>query len=160
MAVAQFGRAIDTGRTLGAARYVANRMATARSLAALRSVNVALRFDGRDGGATLGTVVDGNRNGVRTADLAAGVDTAIDQPIRIAELFPGVTLSLDPDDTAPAAGTFSLMSFSPVGTATSGTVYLRGRGGARFGVRVFGPTARTRLLRVDPRTGELVERLF
>jgi hypothetical protein len=40
-----------------------------------------------------------------------------------------------------------LFSFTPTGTATSGSVYVNGRDGSRFAVRVLGVTARARVLR-------------
>jgi hypothetical protein len=42
------------------------------------------------------------------------------------------------------------MSFTPSGTATSGTIYIRGRDGSQFAVRVLGATGRTRVLRYLP----------
>ena len=43
-------------------------------------------------------------------------------------------------------------SFTAAGTSTSGTVYLRGRGGAQYAVRLFGETGRTRRLKFDRTT--------
>jgi hypothetical protein len=53
-------------------------------------------------------------------------------------------------------GATPLLSLSPLGTATSGTLYIRGRDGTRMGVRILGATGRTRLLRYDPRSGAWV----
>jgi hypothetical protein len=39
------------------------------------------------------------------------------------------------------------MSMSPNGSATSGTLYLHGRRGAQYAVRVLGATGRIRLLK-------------
>jgi hypothetical protein len=49
------------------------------------------------------------------------------------------------------------VSFTPDGTASSGTVYVRGRGGAQYAVRVLGATARTRVLRYDVERREFVD---
>ena len=88
----------------------------------------------------LATFVDGNRNGVLAADIAAGVDEPEGGPTSLAAEFPGVVVDrLDGDGLA--------FSFSPLGTSSSGTVYLTGRDGARFAVRVVGATGRARLLR-------------
>ena len=51
-------------------------------------------------------------------------------------------------------GSSSLMSFTPLGTATPGTIYLRGRDGSQYAVRVLGATGRTRVLRDAPGTRE------
>jgi hypothetical protein len=99
---------------------------------------------------------------VRSIDITAGIDAAVGPEVRFADLFPGVRLALDPGalSTPPADHGVHLFSFAPRGTATSGTIYIGGRDGARFAVRVFGPTSRTRVLRYDTSTGTYVERLF
>ena len=50
-----------------------------------------------------------------------------------------------------------LMSFSPLGTASSRTLYLRGADGSQYAVRVLGATGRTRVLRLVVSTGAWVE---
>ena len=54
-------------------------------------------------------------------------------------------------------GSSNLLSFTPFGTATPGTIYVRGRDGTQLAVRVLGATARARVLRYVPRTREWVE---
>ena len=49
------------------------------------------------------------------------------------------------------------MSFTPLGTASSGTLYLRGRDGSEYAVRVLGATGRTRVLRYEAITRTWVE---
>jgi hypothetical protein len=61
----------------------------------------------------------------------------------------------DPGDTSPA--TSALMSFSPIGTASSRTLYLRGGDGSQYAVRVLGATGRTRVLRYVAGTRVWVE---
>ena len=50
-------------------------------------------------------------------------------------------------------GNTTLLSVSPAGTATSGTLYLRGRGDVAYALVVLGATGRTTLLRCDARAG-------
>ncbi len=50
-----------------------------------------------------------------------------------------------------------LLSFSPVGTSTSGSIFIVGRDRAQFRVRVLGATARTRLQRYLPERDEWVD---
>lgn len=159
MAVPQALGSIDRSRAWAAARYLAARMALARSQAAARSANVALRFEEDSGGITFGVFVDGNRNGVRTRDIASLIDRPVDPPIHLSDLFPGVSFALSDDAGATdpvRVGSSNLLSFSPLGTATSGTVYVRGRDGSQLAVRVLGATGRTRVLRYMPRTREWV----
>ena len=145
-AVPQLNSTIERTRTIGAARYLAARLALARSQAVARSANVALLLTVAGNGASVAMYVDENGNGVRTRDIAAGIDRPAAAPVRLTDLFPHVVLSLnDPGDSL--ATTSALMSFTPLGTATSGTLYLRGRDGSQYAVRVLGATGRTRVLR-------------
>jgi hypothetical protein len=51
-------------------------------------------------------------------------------------------------------GNTSLLTFSPLGSATSGTLYLAAHHGPQIAIRVFGATGRVRVLMFDPRTRE------
>ena len=143
IAVPQVLAGLDRSRTHAAARFLAARMALARTAAVTRSATVALRFTGQAPAVSLATIVDGNRNGVRSSEIASGVDRAIHEPFALEHLFPGVVIEL------AQFGVSGIVSFTPAGTASSGTVYVRGRNGTRFAVRVLGATGRTRVLRYD-----------
>ena len=158
IAAPQFLVALDRQRSWAAARYLAARMAMARSYAVTRSAHVALRFIGEGSDVTLQMFFDDNQNGVRTVDIASKVDRAIGVPTRLSEMFPGVVIGISTElGTDPVRiGSTNLLSFTPLGTATPGTVYVRGRDGLQLAVRVTGPTGRTRLLRYVPRTREWV----
>ncbi len=155
MAVPQVLASHDRSRGWMAARYLWSRVVLARTQAVSRGTFVALRFD-RDGrGYSFSVYEDGNRNGVRTADIQAGVDRQVESPVRLFEQFPGVEIGVQPGlrGAAPVQlGASSLLSFSPLGTATSGTIHVLGRDGTQWAVRVLGATGRTRVLRHDPRT--------
>jgi Tfp pilus assembly protein FimT len=150
MSVPGITAALDRSRAHAAARHLNMRMALARSRAAARGTTVALRLQGVGASTTVGMYADGNGNGVRTLDIARGIDAVVAAPVTFSDLFPGVTLVLT--DDAP-----ELMSFTPLGTATSGTVEVRSSGGARFGVRVLGMTGRSRVARFDAARGEWVD---
>ena len=81
---------VDRARATAAARYLTSRMAMARSHAVMRAATVALRFDDDSTGVTFQMFVDGNRNGVRTRDIASRVDRPLDGLARLSDLFPGV----------------------------------------------------------------------
>lgn len=152
---------LDELRTAAAARYIAARLVDARLDAVRRSVCVALRFEATAGDYRYGAFRDGNSNGVRTVDIQDGVDAAIWTAERVADQFPGTRFLLqaglpDIDGNATAGdgvriGTSRILTMSPDGTATAGTLYIAGRH-AQFAVRVLGPTGRVRVLRYD--TGE------
>lgn len=159
MAVPQTMVSTDRSRSWAAARFLAGRMALVRMQAVGRAATVALRFSDAADGFAFETFVDGNRNGVRTSEIASGVDRPDEAPVRLSELFPGVVIGLSDGESGDpvAIGSSSLMSFTPTGTATSGTIYIRGRDGSRFAVRVLGATGRTRVLQYVVRTGEWIE---
>ena len=152
---------LERSRGLAAARYLAGRFAMARIQAVSRSAVVALRFEQHPDGYTFEVFQDGNRNGVIARDIERRIDFSIDPAVRLHDLFPGAAIGLaagTPGTSAvQLAGGSSILSFTPAGTATAGTVYVRGRDGTQWAVRVLGATARTRLLRFDPRTGRWLD---
>jgi type II secretory pathway pseudopilin PulG len=161
-AVPQLQASVDTLRGRAAARYLAGRMMLARALAVRDGAAVALRFVDHDNGISFAVFQDGNRNGVRAADIDLGVDRLVEAPVRLGDLFPGTAIALVPGTPAAEAVTLGgsdLLSFTPSGTSTSGTIYIRGRDGTQWAVRVLGATARVRVLRYAPRSGEWVETL-
>jgi type II secretory pathway pseudopilin PulG len=151
MAVPQLLASVDRSRARAAARFLGSRMALARSQAVARSQTVALRFAREPGGISLTSYADANGNGVRSSDIASGEDPILDVSVRLDDLFPGVVIS------ELSIGSSGIVSFTPTGTATSGTVYIRGRDGTQSAVRVFGATGRTAVLRYDPRARDFTE---
>jgi hypothetical protein len=128
----------------------------------LRSASVAVVFTQDSAGAyAFAVYVDGNGNGVLSRDISRGIDRRIGAVERLSDQFSGVDFGaipgLPPIDAGgtPAGsdpirlGSGNSASFAPLGSATSGTLYLRGRGGAQYAVRIFGDTGRTRRLKFD-----------
>ncbi|MEQ1898356.1 MAG: GspH/FimT family pseudopilin [Vicinamibacterales bacterium] len=148
--------AVDRTRARQAARHLAGELARARALALARSVAVAISFGPDTAGVPTALYADGNGNGVRAAEIASGTDFALSPPRRLAELFPGVRFGV----VDPAAGTLPvrlggtrLVTFSPLGTSTSGSLYLAGRDGSQYVLRIAGAVARVRVLRLNRSTG-------
>ena len=156
IAVPQSLAAIDRARAMSAARFLASRLAVARSQAVMRSTHVALRFEDGPSGITFRMFVDGNRNGVRTADISAGTDIPVEPPVLLGELYQGVAIAVSgaAGSDPVKLGASNLLSFTPLGTSTSGSVFVRGRDGSQFAVRVLGATGRARVLRYLPHSGE------
>jgi prepilin-type N-terminal cleavage/methylation domain-containing protein len=159
IAVPRCLRALDDFQARSAARYLAQRIASARIDAVRRSTAHGLRFTASAADYTVTLVADGNRNGVRTAELASGVDRVLSTPERIDAHFSGVSFGLQddvPDVDGRASGregvrigASRLLVVNVDGTATSGTLYLRGPGRSQYAVRILGVTGRVRLLRFD-----------
>ncbi len=156
---------VDQWRTAGAARYVAAQLQEARMQAVSRSADVGLRFTPVDGTFAFGVYVDGNGNGIRTTDITRGADRELAPPVRLSARFrdvdfgsaPGLP-AIDASSTPPGGdpirlGSGDILTFSPVGTCSSGTLYLKGGGGAQYAVRVLGATGRTRVFRFESRSG-------
>jgi type II secretory pathway pseudopilin PulG len=152
--------AIDRVRAAGAARFVASQLQRARVEAVRRSVHTGVRFTQDERGYRSALYVDGNGNGLRSADIARGVDAPLTAEERLEDRFasvrygigPGVT-EIDSDLTLSGEpiqiGRTRILSFSPLGSATSGTLYILGGGRQQFAVRVLGATGRTRVLKYD-----------
>ena len=147
----------DDARARGAADHVASVLHLARLEALKRNVNVALRFEEEGEEVRFRMYADGNGNGVRTAETRTGIDPALGPGERLTDQFPGVRFAVDEGVTAIDADTTAegealrlgasrMASFSPLGTSSSGTVFLLGRGHHQFAVRLLGPTGRIRVL--------------
>jgi len=145
-----------------AARYVAHRLQAVRLEALRRNVCVAVRFDPNDIG-RFGVYTDGDGDGVLQADIDASIDRALAPEARLAELFDTVAFRIptdipDPDSgvVLPAnsdalrLGSSNFVSFSPLGSSTSGTLYLSAAAGGQMAVRIMGATGRLRVLRFEP----------
>lgn len=105
---------------------------------------------------------DGDADGVRNDDIASRVDRCVSPPRYLFHQPQLVSIGLlpqeirDPDgdrlrptDTPVQFGRSAICSFSPMGSSTSGTIYLTDDGGSLYAVRVYGATAKIRLLRYD-----------
>lgn len=164
VAIPQVLAGLDDFRTAGAARHIAARLQRARMDAVLRSADVGLQVTQAAGGYSYAVYVDGNRNGVRTADIQQGIDKRLVAPERLFDQFAGVDFgaiaglpAVDPGGTPPGTdpvrlGTGNLATFAGSGTSSSGSLYIRGRGNAQYVVRIYGQTGKTRVLRFDARS--------
>ena len=168
VAIPLTGDALDNARTCSAARYLAGQIVSSRMDAVNRSRAVALRFDASMPDYRVGRYVDGNGNGVRAAEIRSGIDRPDGNEKRLGDDFPNVRFGLTegfPDvdgvrGTGPDGvriGPARILTMSPDGTATSGTLYLQGRR-AQYAVRVLGATGRTRVLEFDRRRQAWINR--
>jgi type II secretion system GspH-like protein len=144
-----------------AARHLAMEMQRLRFEALRRNAAVAIRFDPGDLG-RMRLYVDGDRDGVLQRDVDAGVDPPIGRNTRLSDEFTGVALAIAHDVPDPEGsgtliagsdpvriGSSNFVTFTPMATATSGTVYLAARHGPQVCVRILGATGRLRVLWFD-----------
>lgn len=152
--------AIDEYRAIGAVRYLTTRLARARMEAIVRSSDVAVRFVEDANGYTYAVYLDGNNDGVRTRDIERGTDIPLVRSERLSNHFPGVGFAVpaglppvdggSPTDGDPLKlGSSNLLSFSALGTSSSGSIYVRGRNGSQFVIRAFGETGKVRALKFE-----------
>ncbi len=114
-------------------------------------------------------VRDGNGNGLRTAELRSGTDRTLSGPHRLEHSVEGMLVGFPDQVSLPSIpprggriramddpvqfGRSDLISFSPMGTSSSGTLYLTDNRHELRAVVLFGPSARVRVWRYDLREG-------
>ncbi|MCG8457077.1 MAG: GspH/FimT family pseudopilin [Holophagales bacterium] len=145
-----------------AAGEVAAALGQARMYAIRYQVNVAVRFEETQSGVVLATYRDGDGDGVLARDIDRGIDVECKPPHIITMTAGGVELGFpsgpapkNPDGSGRRLTRLSdpirfnrsdMASFSPLGTATPGTVYLTARDRHLVAVRVSQGAGRVRLL--------------
>ena len=195
IAFASVERNVTTARETGAARAFTMRVRQVRLEAIRRSAHVGLHFaapstplsTAPSSASSFRAYVDGNGNGVRTRDIASGIDPPMGAVTALEDGLGGVRFARGADvpdigedesgssgsDTGSTSGAGAgsaadgsgairlgasgLLSFAPTGSGTSGTIYLRGPT-RQFAVRIYGPTGRIRLMEFDWRTRTWGER--
>jgi type II secretory pathway pseudopilin PulG len=163
MAVPSLLTSLDDLRTAGAVRYLTARLQQTRMQALVRTADTAVRFSGHGESYQYGVFVDGNRNGIRTPDVDAGIDAQMGSFEQLSDQFPGVEFGAlaelpaveaggtPPGDDPIRLGVSDTLTFTPRGTATAGSVYILGKGRTQYAIRIYGETGRTRALRFDTR---------
>ena len=156
----------EAGRTGSAARSLAAKLREQRFRSIARRRACGIHFEQLSEGWVFREVVDGNGNGLRTAEIRSGTDPTVAGPHRVESLVTGARLGLPPGgpfpEIPPATGSIpasadpvqfgasDVVSFTPLGASSSGTLYLTDGASALSAIVVYGPTARIRVLRYDP----------
>jgi len=164
ISVPVIGGTLDRERTISGARFLAGQLQRARLDSLKRARAVALRIEVIDDEMTMRLYGDGNGNGVLQRDIERGIDLPFAPAQRLDHEVPGVALrinqpivdigtgaTLQPGDDPLRIGNSALVTFSPTGSSTSGTLYVAARRGPQMAVRVFGATGRIRVLMFDAR---------
>jgi prepilin-type N-terminal cleavage/methylation domain-containing protein len=160
-AIPRILEAVDEYTALGAVRYMSTRLQKVRLEALTRHANVAMRFVQVGESYQYAAYADGNGNGVAAADIVSGVDPKIQVEEQLSDQFAHVDFgtrpnlpAVDPGSPPPGAdpirfGVSDSAAFTPLGTATPGSLYIIGRRGTQYVVRVLGETGKTRILKFD-----------
>ena len=164
IAVPVVGGTLDRERTIVGAQYLAGQLQRARLESLKRARAVAVRLELVDDRTHFQLFADGNGNGVLQRDIDRNIDLPLapaewlDQQVReislrlnqdVTEIAGSATIG--PGDDPLRIGSTSLLTFTPVGTATSGTLYVAAPQGPQMAIRVFGATGRIRVLMFDAR---------
>jgi len=127
------------------------RQVRARAAAEARYVGVV--FEEESGNPVFSIYGDGNHNGIRRRDISGGEDGRLREPYRLNETFPGVVYGSEPTGAGVPSlpglriGRSQILSFSPLGSSTSGTLFLSNQYGLVYAVIVYGATGRVRIAR-------------
>jgi type II secretory pathway pseudopilin PulG len=161
IAVPQLLTSVDDVRAAGAVRYIATKLHQVRMEAVVRSSDVAVYVVQASGGYQFATYLDGNGDGVRTRDIQSRVDTQLTPFERLPDRFSGVDFGvlpgLPPVDSGSSApgtdpiklGSSNILTFTALGSSSTGSLYVRGGRGSQYVIRVYGETGKTRVLRFD-----------
>lgn len=165
IAVPVVGGTLERERTIVGARCLAGQLQWARLEALKRARSVAVRITTVDDRTQLRLYADGNGNGVLQKDVDRGIDPPLSPEYWLDDNARGIALrinqqiidaggadELGPTDDPIRIGNSALLTFSALGSATSGTLYVAAHRGPQMAVRVFGATGRVRMLMFDAQT--------
>lgn len=144
---------LHESRVRGAAFHVRGLLRWVRARAAAEGRYVGVVFDEADGDPVFSIYADGNANGIRRADITRGTEERLRDPYRLSETFPGVHYGQLPAGAdqpffpALRIGRSKIVSFSPLGSSTSGTLFLSNDYGIVYAVVILGSTGRVRVAR-------------
>lgn len=160
-------RSRDAARAWHATAYFASRFREMHHRAITGGASIGLVFDRVASRWTFRVCRDRNGNGIRRAEIAAGVDVCPEGPHDIESLLPAATVAVLPGIPGPEGtesptdpvkfGASDIASFSSAGSCTAGSIYLLARDGTQYAIRVLGINGRTRMLRYDPHTRTWIE---
>ena len=161
------GGTLDREHTIVGAHHLAGQLQRARMESLKRSAAVAVRLELVGERATARLYVDGNGNGVLQRDIDRGTDPPltgvewldahardvslrINQPVTDA----GGSGSLEAGSDPLRIGRTALVTFSPLGSSSSGTLYVAAHRGPQMAIRLYGASGRVRVLMFDARSGQ------
>ena len=146
-------------RAWSAARFLLTTFRSARIDAARRGTAVGLRFVTGPDGVSFTLHVDGDGDGLGGDDLTDGTDPPLGPARRLEDDFAGVGIAIRSDvievegsaaisagSDAVRLGPRDVITFTPEGTSSGGTVYLSGADNGVYAVRVQSSTGRARAL--------------
>lgn len=153
VAIPRLNQTVHEHRVRGAAFHLRGLLRQTRARAAAEARYVGVVFEEVDGDPVFSLYADGNGNGIRRSEIRAGTEERLREPYRLTEAFPGVRYgSLPAGADTPffpglRIGRSRMVSFSPLGSSTTGTLFLSNHYGVVYAVVVLGSTGRVRIAR-------------
>ena len=156
--------ALSRYRVAAAARTLASELSRLRAEAITSRRRVAMRLIKEGDAYSYAFFADGDGDGVRAADIESGRDPLLAGPRDLASRFGGVDFglldvaipdlpprggALLPGDDPVRFGRSDIITFTPLGTASSGTLFVSDSRGIVVAVVVYGGTGRIRTWRFD-----------
>jgi hypothetical protein len=144
---------VHEARLRGAAFHLRGLLRQVRTTAAAKARYMGVVFDEVEGDPVFSIHADGNGNGIRRMEVVSGTDPRVREPYRLSQTFPGVrygslpTGAKEPFLRGLQIGRSHIVSFSPLGSSTTGTLYLSNDYGLVYAVVIFGSTGRVRVAR-------------
>jgi Tfp pilus assembly protein FimT len=167
IAVPVIGGTLDREHAIVGAQHLAGQLQRARMESLKRAVAVAVRVELVDGRASMRLYADGNGNGVLQKDINKGTDPPLTPVEWVDAHARDVSFRVNQDVTNAAGagsieagsdplriGNTALVTFSPLGSSSSGTLYVAARRGPQMAIRVYGASGRVRVLMFDARARE------
>ncbi len=163
IAVPQLLTGVDDVRAAGAVRYMATKLHQVRMEAVARSSDVALYVFQTSDGYRFAMYLDGNGDGVRTRDIQDRVDSQLTPFERLPDRFSGVDFGVlpglppvDSGSSAPGSdpiklGSSNILTFTALGSSSTGSLYIRSSRNAQYVIRIYGETGKTRVRKFDAR---------
>jgi Tfp pilus assembly protein FimT len=164
--------------TLSRARVSAAAMDMAATFARLRAQAIAehrrigLRFTAGAGPVSFAVYADGDGDGVRSDDIASGRDPRLEAPRDLPSSYEGIDFGVLPSsipEVPPQSGAIppgtdpirfgsaDIVTFTPWGTATGGTVFVSDGRETVCAVVLYGKTGRLRTFRLDRSLGRWID---
>ena len=153
-----------------AASEAATQIRLARMTAVRSRAYVALRFERRDGAVWTAVYGDGDGDGVRSRDIERGTDPRLRRPVPLRRTGASVRLGFPPGKPPRDPGSprrrlgrlddpirfnrSDMVSFSPIGASTPGSLYFTDGKSRLAAVRVYGRTGKVKVLVYDAETEE------
>lgn len=162
-------QALSRARVVAATAEMGQTFARLRAEAIAEHRRVGLRFRTVAGRTTFAAYADGDGDGVRADDIANGTDPLLEPERDLPSRYEGIDFGLLPvavPDVPPQSGALppgtdpirfgstDTVTFTPSGTASTGTLFLSDGRDTVMAVVLYGHTGRIRTWRLDRSVGQ------